>query len=349
MQPRKRRQAGAPALDADGGDGAGPGPSSERAAAAAAGLLDVLEAAALVELLDRESKRALRMASRAACAAVERMATRMELDASAQHGEMALRRLAGRLPNVHSLRCDSNKEGIAGFMEAAGLLGEFAASRPNAAAGVRTVELVMGSQTLGPQLPLVLVAFCNLQARCLTLWARSRVRLVGLSLNPHILPSNRPHSCCRSTPARCHLTCPNHLPTPPLPIPRRCVQELFIDCRPCLALKPGSLELLGRGGLQVLTLCCDWLSADSLQHLGCLTGLSYLAVHSTEGVHAPGDPDTAASPDTALAHLTALSGLTLLTHLDLDLGGLEGEEAPAAELLAALPRAPLETVRRAWF
>jgi hypothetical protein len=126
------------------------------------------------------------------------------------------------------------------------------------------------------------------------------------------------------------------------------VQELTIDCRPCLAFKPGSLELLGRGGLRSLTLGCDSLSADTLQHLGCLTGLSYLLVQSTEGVHAVGDPDTAASPATALAHLSALSGLTRLAHLDLGLGGPPGEEVPAAaELLAALPRAPLETVRRA--
>jgi hypothetical protein len=366
MPPRKRRQAGALAAGGGDGDGAGPGLSSERAAAAAAGLLDVLEVAVLVGLLDLEAMCALRMAGRAACAAVERMATRMvltldehydvvairrmELQAGAQHDTVALRRLAGRLPNVHSLMCNTNKEGTAGFMAAAGLLGEFAASRPNAAAGVRTMGLGLSSQTLGPELPLVLVAFCNLQARCLTLWARSRLCLVGLSLNPHMLPSNRPHSCCRSTPARCRLTCPTHLsprPPPPAPSPpRRCVQELFIDCRPCLAFKLGSLELLGRGGLQVLTLGCDWLSADTLQHLGCLTGLTQLGVLS-EGVHAPGDPGTAASPATALAHLTALSGLTRLAHLDLDLGGQEGEEAPAAELLAALPRAPLETVRRA--
>jgi hypothetical protein len=76
MPQRKRRQAGALAQDADG-DGAGPGPSSERAAVAPAGMLDVLEAAVLVE---REAKRALRMASKAACAAVERMAMRMRLE-----------------------------------------------------------------------------------------------------------------------------------------------------------------------------------------------------------------------------------------------------------------------------
>ncbi len=70
-------------------------------------------------------------------------------------------------------------------------------------------------------------------------------------------------------------------------------------------------------------------------------------VQSNEGVHAAGDPDTTISSSSALAHLTALSGLTRLTHLDLGLGGPPGEEAPAAELLAALPRAPLETVRRA--
>jgi hypothetical protein len=110
MPPRKRGQAGALAPDGDG-DGAGPGPSSERAAAAAAGLLDVLEAAVLVELLDREAKRALRLASRAACAAVERMATRMELAASAQHDAMALQRLAAKLPNVNHLNCAAREEG----------------------------------------------------------------------------------------------------------------------------------------------------------------------------------------------------------------------------------------------
>jgi hypothetical protein len=176
MLPRKRRPAGALALGGDG-DGAGPGPSSERAATTAAGLLDVLEAAELVGLLDRESKRTLRTAGRAACAAVERMATRMELQASAQHDTVAFRRLVGKLPNVHSLRCDSNKEGAAGFVEAAGLLGEFAASRPDAAAGVRTVELVMGSQTLGSELQVLLAPFCNLQARCLVL-ERHGVKLV---------------------------------------------------------------------------------------------------------------------------------------------------------------------------
>ncbi len=125
------------------------------------------------------------------------------------------------------------------------------------------------------------------------------------------------------------------------------LQELTIDCRPCLAFKPGSLALLGRGGLRALNLVCDWLGADTLQHLGCLTGLTRLEVLSTAGVHAPGDQDTVASPATALAHLTALSGLTRLAHLNVGLGGQEGEEAPAAaELLAALPRAPLETVRK---
>jgi hypothetical protein len=143
-----------------------------------------------------------------------------------------------------------------------------------------------------------------------------------------------------------------HMPTRPphASLPPSChppsLQELTIDCRPSLAFKPGSLALLGRGGLRALTLNCDRLSADTLQHLGCLTGLTRLEVLSTAGVHAPGDLGTAASPATALAHLTALSGLTRLAHLDLDLGGQDGEEVPAAELLAALPRAPLETVRR---
>ncbi len=125
------------------------------------------------------------------------------------------------------------------------------------------------------------------------------------------------------------------------------MQELIIDCRPCLAFKPRSLALLGRGGLRALTLGCDWLSVDTLQHLGCLTGLTQLEVASDAGVHAPGDLGTAASPGKALRHLSALSGLTRLAHLDLDLGGPIAEGMPAAELLAALPRAPLETVRRA--
>jgi hypothetical protein len=126
------------------------------------------------------------------------------------------------------------------------------------------------------------------------------------------------------------------------------LQKLTIDCRPCLAFKPGSLALLGRGGLRALNLKCDWLGADTLQQLGCLTGLTQLRVATTEGVHVPGDPDAAASPATALAHLTALSGLTRLAHLDLDLGGPMGDlqEAPAAELLDALPRAPLEQVQK---
>ncbi len=164
MPPRKRRQAGALALGGDG-DGAGPGPSSERAAAAAAGLLDVLEVAVLVERLDEETKHALRLASRAACAAVERMATRMRLVGKEQHDTAALLRLAGKLPNVHRLTCAPREEGIAGFMEAASLLGEFAASRPDAAAGVRTVGLELSLRTLGYELHMLLAPFCNLQAR----------------------------------------------------------------------------------------------------------------------------------------------------------------------------------------
>jgi hypothetical protein len=236
MPPRKRRLAGAPALDADGGDGAGPGPSSERAAAAAAGLLDVLEAAVLVELLDRESKRALRMASKAACAAVERMATCMELQASAQHDTAALLRLAGKLPNVHSLTCNSNEKGAAGFMAVASLLGEFVASRPNAAAGVRIVGLELRSQTLGCELPLVVSPFCNLQASSPTSIARSRCRQTAHFpfLRPNAIGANQgrclqelfhwtatgsvgPSSDTtriHSTPARCRQTYPPVADTP---------------------------------------------------------------------------------------------------------------------------------------
>ncbi len=194
MPPRKRRQAGAPAQGGDG-DGAGPGPSSERAAAAAAGLLDVLEFAALVDRLDRESKRALRMASRAACAAVERMATCMELQASAQHDTVALRRLAGKRPNVHSLTCCSNKEGAAGFVEAAGLLGEFAASRPGAAAGVRIVHLELALHTLGSELPVLLAPFGSLQVR----YAPSRSRRVSEHFSPTCLCSML--DCCIAHPS----------------------------------------------------------------------------------------------------------------------------------------------------
>ena len=188
MPPRKRRQAGALALGGDG-DGAGPGPSSERAAAAAAGLLDVLEVAVLVERLDEETKHALRLASRAACAAVERMATHMVLAAGeAQPDTVALQRLAGKLPNVHRLTVNTSEDGAVGFVEAAGLLGAFAALRPEAAAGVRTVALGLRSEALGPDLSFLLAPFCNLQAR-----RPGHAR--GREPGPNSVPRAQPNPC----------------------------------------------------------------------------------------------------------------------------------------------------------
>ncbi len=110
--------------------------------------------------------------------------------------------------------------------------------------------------------------------------------------------------------------------------------------------------MLGRGGLRSLTLSCGRLGADTLQHLGCLTGLTQLHVTSG-GVGAPGDPldATDAVGGAALRHLTALSGLTQLAHLRVELWGRRGADEglpPASELLAALPRAPLEKVGRPW-
>jgi hypothetical protein len=146
--------------------GAGPGPSSERAAAAAAGLLDVLQLEALAKQLGQESMHALHLASREACAAVERMATHMVLAAGeAQPDTVALQRLAGKLPNVHRLTCTTIKDGDAGFVEAAGLLGAFAAMRPGASTGVRTVALSLRPHALGPELLMLLAPFCNLQVR----------------------------------------------------------------------------------------------------------------------------------------------------------------------------------------
>jgi hypothetical protein len=258
-------------------------------------------------------------------------------------------------------------------MAVAGLLGEFVASRPDAAAGVRIVELGLSSQTLGCELPLVVSPFCNLQASSLSSIARSRCRQTAHFpfLRPNAIGTAACRSCsldghaqcvpqlryprAASRPARCRQTHPPVADTPTLRMESPnchhfhwcCVQGLSIDCREGLAFKPRSLQLLGHGGLRALNLICYSLSADTLQHLGCLTGLTRLEVTSLQRVHAPGDPDTAASPATAVAHLTALSGLTRLAHLDLDLGNPFGEEVPAAELLAALPRAPLETVRRA--
>ncbi len=129
-------------------------------------------------------------------------------------------------------------------------------------------------------------------------------------------------------------------------------QELAVTCRyACLAFTPGALALLGRGGLRSLTLSCGRLGADTLQHLGCLTGLTRLHVMS-DGVGAPGDHMGAADgAGAALRHLTALSGLTQLAHLQVQLGmrWLEDEGLlPASELLAALPGAPLEKVGRPW-
>jgi hypothetical protein len=104
---------------------------------------------------------------------------------------------------------------------------------------------------------------------------------------------------------------------------------------------------LGRGSLRSLTLSCGDFGADTLQHLGCLTGLTQLQVTS-DGVSAPGDPvDADADVGAVLRHLTALSGLAQLAHLRVELEGgwgLDEGLLPAAELLAALPRAPLEQV-----
>jgi hypothetical protein len=126
-----------------------------------------------------------------------------------------------------------------------------------------------------------------------------------------------------------------------------CAQTLTVACRPCLTFTPGALALLGRGGLRSLTLSCNRLGTDTLQHLGCLTGLTRLEVTADYVCH-PGDPE---SPDAdvgaALRHLTALSGLTQLAHLHVELGGggvLHKGLPPAAELLAVLPRAPLKRV-----
>jgi hypothetical protein len=126
------------------------------------------------------------------------------------------------------------------------------------------------------------------------------------------------------------------------------MQELTIDCRLCLAFTPGALALLARGGLRSLTLSCGRLGADTLQHLGCLSGLTQLQVIS-DNVRAPGGAN-ADGGGAALRHLTALSGLTQLVHLHVELGrkGVEEYEGLplASELLAALPRAPLEKVGR---
>ena len=129
---------------------------------------------------------------------------------------------------------------------------------------------------------------------------------------------------------------------PPIP------QDLSIDCWPCLAFTPGALASLGRGGLRSLTLSCNRLGADTLQHLGCLTGLTQLQV-TAGSVGAPGDPaGVAGGTGAVLRHLTALSCLTQLTHLRVELmrrGNVVQDVPPPAELLAALPRAPLQKVR----
>jgi hypothetical protein len=82
----------------------------------------------------------------AACAAVERMATRMELQAD-EHDAMALQRLAAKLPNVNHLNCAAREEAVPSFVKLAGLLGEFSASRPNSAAGLRSMRLVIDMET----------------------------------------------------------------------------------------------------------------------------------------------------------------------------------------------------------
>ncbi len=146
---------------------------------------------------------------------------------------------------------------------------------------------------------------------------------------------------------------PQLAPAPPLLHPRLChhaippfLQELSIDCWGRLSFTPGALPLLSEGGLQSLTLSCGRLGADTLQHLGCLTGMTRLEVTSDSVVVGAADGAGA-----ALRHLTALSGLTQLAHLRVELGLDEGfprdaDPPTAAELLAALPRAPLEEVGR---
>jgi hypothetical protein len=148
------------------GDGSGtePGPSPEPASPTT-GLLDVLQLGALAQRLGQESMHALRLASREACVAVERMATHMVLAAGeAQPDTVALQRLASKLPNVHRLTVTTSEDGAVGFLEVAGLLGAFAL-RPEAAAGVRTVALGLRYQALGTEFALLLAPFCNLQVR----------------------------------------------------------------------------------------------------------------------------------------------------------------------------------------
>jgi hypothetical protein len=176
-RPKTAKRSTAPRGD---GSGAGPGPSSERAAAAAAGLLDVLQLEALAQQrLGQESMHVLRLASREACAAVERMATHMVLAAGeAQPDTVELQRLASKLPNVRCLTVNTSKDSAAGLLEAAGLLGAFAALRPNAAGGVRTLKLGLSSQALGPELPVLLGHFCDLQAR--RLWSVGHAHLCSL-------------------------------------------------------------------------------------------------------------------------------------------------------------------------
>jgi hypothetical protein len=132
-----------------------------------------------------------------------------------------------------------------------------------------------------------------------------------------------------------------------------CAQALTVTCRQHLTFTPRSLALLGQGCLRSLTLSCGRFGADTLQHLGCLTGLTQLHVNS-DGVDDPGDPVGAnAYAGAVLRHLTALSGLTQLAHLRVELEDEDGDEdgdeedelLSAAELLAALPRAPLQKVR----
>jgi hypothetical protein len=218
-----RLAAGAERSTAPRGDGsgAGPGPSSERAAAAAAGLLDVLQIGALTEMLGQESMHALHLASREACAAVERMATHMVLAAGeAQSDTVAMQRLAGKLPNVHSLTCMSIKDGDAGFREAAGLLGAFAGLPPHATAGVRTVGLGLSSQALGPELSLLLAPFCNLQVRRTSHargheWGRNSVPCA--QPNPCPTPDiavHLPHPCTHSVPCPGKRSAQGTEPTP---------------------------------------------------------------------------------------------------------------------------------------
>jgi hypothetical protein len=362
-----------------------PGPSPEPASPTT-GLLDVLQLEALAQRLGQESvqgsMRALRLASREASAAVERMATHMVLAAGeAQPDTVALQRLAAKLPNVHRLTVISSEDGAVGFREAAGLLGAFAL-RPEAAGGVRTVELGLCSQALGPELPVLLVPFCNLQVRRISPrphLAQHTCWKLGTAIEslPQLAPAHA--SATTGVCAGAHSPVPHSIPP--------FLQELTIECRPCLAFTPGALAPLGRGGLRSLTLSCDLLGADTLQHLGCLTGLTQLQVMSC-CVDVPGS-SVAGGAGAALRHLTALSGLTQLAHLRVELGkwwgagkgregeyeleeGGEGDEEElaflhvelggglggelggeggldeglplAAELLAALPRAPLVQV-----